>query len=155
MTSEHTRVSMYWLQAKIAQQQTKDWMKKCPSDPCFPIHPSTTFLKEWRKHRPASLREFFQLQSGTTPTDLYPSNPPGDAPVAKIALPNMSSSPAPTSRTQETTSPFSPAPASSSTEHKPHTSLPSCEEWASALPRSSGTASSTMYQRLKLEGSLA
>ena len=56
-------------------QQTKDWMK-CPPDPCFPIHPSTTFPKELRKHSPASLRALFQLQSGTIPTDPYPSNPP-------------------------------------------------------------------------------
>ena len=74
---------MYWLQAKVAEQQTKDWRKKCPPDPHFPIHPSTTFPKELRKHSPTSLRALSQLQSGTTPTDPYPSDPPGRCPCGQ------------------------------------------------------------------------
>ena len=73
---KHSRVSMFWLPAKIAQQHTRDWTKQYPPDPSFPINPPTIFPKELPKHSPASLRALFQLQSATTPTDPYPSNPP-------------------------------------------------------------------------------
>ena len=75
-TFKYAQISMYWRQAKTAEQYVKDWMKKRPPDPRSPIHPSTTIQKELRQHSPASLRALFQLQSVIITTDSYQINPP-------------------------------------------------------------------------------